>query len=80
MPPRRKTRLQEFLDRETLTSAQLEAATGISRQGMTKIRAGQDLRLRTMRRILDGARRLTGRNVRMEELFDLEPEGQAKTS
>jgi hypothetical protein len=33
------TRLQQWLDANGFTSAQLEAAAGIGRQGMTKIRA-----------------------------------------
>ena len=66
------TRLQSFLDAEGLTSARLESEAGISRQAMTKIRGGSDVRRKTMIRILAAARRLTGRLVRMEELFDLD--------
>lgn len=69
-----RTRLQRFLDAEGLTSAKLEKETNISRQAMTKIRAGQDVRRKTMLRILAGVRALTRRAVRMEEIFELDPE------
>lgn len=69
---RRKTRLQKWLDTEGLTSAQLERVTGIPRQSMTRVRAGADVRQKTMARILQGARALAGRRVSIEELFDFE--------
>jgi hypothetical protein len=69
-----KTRLQKWLDAEGFTSAQLEAVTGISRQTMTKIRAGSDVRWKTMVRILRGVRTLSQRNVGMDEVFDLDPQ------
>lgn len=68
-----KTFLPEFLRKERLTSAALEKESATSRQSMTQIKDGRDLRLSTMLRILRGARRATRRNVRMEELWDLEP-------
>jgi predicted transcriptional regulator len=71
---KQKTRLQAFLDDAGLTSAQLEAETGISRQSMTKIRGGRDVRRHTMTRILKGVRVLTGRSVTIDELFDFEPD------
>lgn len=71
-----RTRLQSFLVTEGLTSAQLEKEAGISRQAMTKIRAGSDVRRRTMLRILIAARTLTGRQVAVEELFELDVEVQ----
>lgn len=67
------TRLQKFLNANGLTSVQLETATGISRPAMSRIRAGGDVRRQTMLRILLGARKLAGRRVRMDEIFDLEP-------
>lgn len=68
------TRLQQWLDANGFTSAQLEAATGIGRQGMTKIRgAVGDVRRTTMIRILDGACILANRKVRMDEIFDIDP-------
>jgi hypothetical protein len=68
------TRLQQWLDAHGFTSAQLEAATGIGRQGMTKIRgAVGDVRRTTMIRILDGACILANRKVRMDEIFDIDP-------
>ena len=76
--PRKKdtpdTLLQAFLDANGLTSAQLEAETGISRQSMTKIRAGRDVRRKTMMKILRGVRALTKLRVRMDELFELDPD------
>ena len=69
-----KTRLQQFLDAHGITSAQLEVATGIARQSMTKIRAGRDVRRNTMLRILCGLRALVGPTVQMGDLFDLEPD------
>lgn len=68
------TKLQKFLDANGLTSVQLESVTGISRPSMSRIRAGGDVRRKTMLRILDGARTLVRDPVRMDELFDLEPE------
>jgi hypothetical protein len=44
---------------------------------MTKIRAGADVRRRTMMRILVGCTTLAGRKVAMEEIFDLDPESPA---
>jgi len=74
-PPRAGTpvtRLQTFLDAHGFTSAQLEGATGISRQSMTKIRAGRDVRRKTMLKILQGLRSLTKRRVAMDEVFELD--------
>lgn len=73
------TRLQHWLNANGFTSAQLEKASGIARQSMTKIRAGADTRKRTMLRILAAARTLKGPEVQMSELFDLEPEGFENT-
>jgi len=39
---------------------------------MTKIRSGADVRQKTMARILQGARALAGRHVKIEELFDFD--------
>lgn len=68
-----KTRLQQWLDDHEFTSAQLEAETGIARQSMTKIRRGQDVRMKTMLRILKAARRMKGPEVQITDLFDLDP-------
>jgi len=73
--PSPSTQLQQWLDTNGFTSAQLEAVTGIGRQGMTKIRgAVGDVRRTTMIRILDGACILAKRKVRMDEIFDIDPE------
>lgn len=70
----RTTRLQQWLDDNGLTSASLEEKSGIARQAMTRIRAGGDVRRKTMLRILRGARALKGPEVAMDDLFDLEPD------
>lgn len=72
-PPVEPTRLQQWLDDRQLTSVQLEEKSGISRQSMTKIRAGSDMRKKTMIRIARGASLLAERPVLMDELFDLDP-------
>lgn len=69
-----KSRLQRWLDSNGFTSAELEEATGIGRQAMTKIRAGADTRRRTMIRILGGCCTLAKRKVTIDEIFNLEPE------
>lgn len=74
-----RTCLQLWLNEKGFTSAQLEAATGISRQSMTKIRGGSDVRWKTMLRILRGARALTGSKTRMDEVFDLDPDSPRNT-
>jgi predicted transcriptional regulator len=69
-----RTRLQAFLDANGFTSAQLEATTSIARQTMTRIRAGRDLRLSTMLRILQGVRRIANWRVQIHEIFDVDPD------
>lgn len=72
------TRLQQWLDVNGFTSAALERAimsatgTTISRQSMTKIRHGADVRLSTVIRIRRGAGLLANRPVSVEELFDFD--------
>lgn len=68
------SRLQEWLDREGLTSAQLEAQSRIGRQSMTRIRGGGEVRRKTMLTILRAARALRGAHVAMDDLFDLDPD------
>src|SRR5437879_2790541 len=68
------TPLQAFLDANGLTSVQVEAEAKISRQTMTKIRGGRDVRRKTMLRILGAVRRLTGRKIKMQEIFNLDPD------
>jgi hypothetical protein len=70
--PREPTRLQAWLDRNGYTSAQLEAASGIARPSMRRIRKGSAVTQRTMLRILQGARMLARRRVNILELFDLD--------
>jgi len=67
--------LLRFFRANGIVSARVEAAIPMSRQNMTKLKWGKiDPRLSTMRRVLGGVRQVTGQPVRMEELFDLEPE------
>lgn len=73
-PGGQPTRLQQWLNANGFTSAQLEEASGIGRQSMTRIRAGGDVRRKTMIRILGAAQKLKGQRVAMDELFDLDPE------
>ena len=68
------SRLQDWLRRNGFSSADLEKEVAICRQSMTRIRRGADVRYRTMLRILRGCRRLARRDVRMEEIFDLDPD------
>jgi hypothetical protein len=72
-PGGQQTRLQRWLDENGFTSAQLETASGVGRQSMTKIRGGGDVRRKTMIRILRGARKLKP-GTTMDELFDLDPD------
>ena len=77
-PPHHRTRLQRWLNENEFTSADLERAirsatlTGISRQSMTKIRRGADVRQSAMIRIKQGASLLAQRPVAIEELFDFD--------
>jgi predicted transcriptional regulator len=70
------TQLRRFLKANGLKSAQVEREVPISRQTMTRIKRGGDLRLSTMRRILSGVRRVAGRAVEMNEIFDLDPKDE----
>lgn len=69
-----RSRLQQWLNDNGFTSADLEAVTGIDRKLMRVIRSDgrYNLRLHTMLRILAGARILAGRPVHILELFDLD--------
>lgn len=69
---RSRVLISSWLRREGHASRQLEDKCRISRQTMTAIRAGRDVRLSTMVKILSGARALTHRYVAIEELFDFE--------
>lgn len=72
---RQPTRLQSWLDTNGFTSAQLERKVPMSRQSMTKVRAGRDVRRKTMIRILRAARDLKNDPmVKMDDLFDLDPD------
>lgn len=72
--PHAASRLQRWLAQNGFTAAQLEKQIGMSRQSLQQIREGRDLRMTTARRILAGCRKLAQRDVRMEEIFDLDPQ------
>ena len=67
------TRLQHFLDVGRITAAAIERRSGIARPTFYQIRKGRDVRLSTMIRILKALRAETGRRIRMEEIFDIDP-------
>lgn len=69
---RKRVLISGWLQREHSTSRQLEEQSGISRQTMTAIKAGRDVRLSTMVKILSGARALAHRRVAIDELFDFD--------
>ena len=72
--PFRETLLQQYLDRNGIPSARVESEARISRQQMTRWRLGRsDIRRKHMVRILGAIRNITGTEVRMEEIFDLDP-------
>ena len=69
------TLLQQYLLRAAIPSARVEAAAKVSRQQMRRWRAGRsDIRRKYMVRVLGAVRTVSGNpDVRMEELFDLDP-------
>lgn len=73
-PPSEGTRLQGFLVAEGISSSAIEGRSGIARPMLYQIRKGRDIRLSTMIRILRAVRAETGRRVRMEEIFDIDPD------
>ena len=68
------TTLQRFLRSEGLTSMAIERRANISRPSFYRIRRGQDVRLSTMVRVLRAVRIELGRRVRMDEIFDVDPD------
>jgi DNA-binding XRE family transcriptional regulator len=74
--PHAASRLQQWLANHGFTAAQLQKQIGMSRQSLQQIREGRDVRMTTARRILAGCRKLAQREVRMEEIFDLDPHGR----
>ena len=68
------TRLQSFLLVRGIPPARLERESGFSRKQLLRWRTdGTDIRRRHMVRLLCAARRITGEEIRMEELFVIEP-------
>ncbi len=70
----RPTKLQRFLEAEGIRAAAIERRSGMSRPTFLRVRKGRDVRLSTMIRILRAIRQETGRRVRMDELFEIDPE------
>lgn len=68
------TKLQRFLEAEGIRAAAIERRSGMSRPTFLRVRKGRDVRLSTMIRILRAVREEAGRRVRMEELFEIDPE------
>jgi predicted transcriptional regulator len=73
-PPARETKLQRFMQGEGITAAAIEKNANISRPSFYRIRKGQDVRLSTMLRVLRAVRVALGRRVKMDEIFELDPE------
>src|SRR5437762_3312882 len=66
------TRIEDFSQRNAIHPADLARKARVSRQHLLRIRQGiADPTLPTMRRILRGAREISGTKVRMQMLFDL---------
>lgn len=71
-----KTLLQAFLVQNGIPAARMEREAKASRRQMTRWRQEErpNIGLKQMIRLLRAARRITGKLVRMDELFDLEPD------
>jgi hypothetical protein len=69
-----RTRLQSFLDARQLAAVRVQEASGFSRTQFLRWRLGRcDIRREHMVRVLCAMRRVTGEEIRMDELFVLEP-------
>jgi len=75
------TRLQRWMHANRVTLREIAAASGMSRQWLTKLRwterGERNVGLRTMKHVLWAARRVRGPHVQMSDLFDLEPDDGA---
>ena len=71
-----KTLLQAFLDLNGIPAARMAREAKASPRQMTRWRqrARANIGLKQMIGVLRAARRITGKPVRMDEMFDLEPE------
>lgn len=71
---RQETRLHHFLVAREIPFARLATASGFTRKQILRWRLNHtDIQRRHMVRVLCAVRRLTGENIRMDELFLLEP-------
>ena len=67
--------LQAFLAARGIPSARVERAGGFNRRQMARWRQPKaNIRLRQMIRILRAIRRITGEDIQMHQIFDLEPD------
>jgi len=76
-PPRRASLLQQYLNAHGISSASVEREAKTTRQQMYRWRRrpGEDILRTNMVRVLGAVRKLSRNpSVRMEELFDLDPE------
>ena len=73
---RAQTILQAFLDRNHIAAARMAREAKVSSRQMTRWRQAPwpNIGLEQMIRLLRAARRITGNPVRMDELFDLDPQ------
>ena len=76
-----ETRLQRWMVANDVGPLEFAAASGLSRQWLTRLRWTKEgetnIGLRTMKLALKGARQLRGDHVQMPDLFDLESIGDA---
>ena len=68
------TPLRRFLRQHGIPAARVEREAEISRQHFARLRLGRSEPTRKMMiRVLAALRRITQRDVRIEEIFDLDP-------
>lgn len=76
--PGAKTRLQQYLDRKGIPAARVEREGPFSRETLRRWRLGEgDIRRKHMVRVLGTLQRITREPVRMEDIFDLDPDNPA---
>ncbi len=66
-----KTKIEQFRKRHGLKPADLAKASGLSAEMIYLIRKGHNTTLETAKKLAAGASALLGREVSLEELFDL---------
>ena len=69
------TLLQHYLDRKGISAARLEREGPFPRETLRRWRLGEgDIRRKQMVRVLGVLRRVTHEDVRMDEIFNLDPD------